>query len=259
MNPHDLEPLDPELAALFARERSIDTMPPEAPARLFAKVANTLGLPLPVPSGGEAPYQAPSAGSSSLVAAVAKAKLTHLMAFLIGGAAGVAGYGGYNRSSAQDTLPPVSIAATAVASGRTAVQASPTPSLAAQAIDPSSLPWAPRPAESPSAALVAPSSGSAARTHDAELARERAELEVARTALGRGQGEATLELLAAQTKRFPGGRLAEERDGLRIQALLTTGRRGEAEQSAAAFRKRYPQSLFQSAIDTALEPPPTIP
>ena len=46
--------------------------------------------------------------------------------------------------------------------------------------------------------------------------------------------------------------LTEERDSLRIQALMIAGRMGEAKQRLAEFRKRRPKSLFLPALEAAL-------
>ena len=52
----------------------------------------------------------------------------------------------------------------------------------------------------------------------------------------------------------PKGRLTEERELLRIQALVLAGRLGEAERAADRFRRRFPQSLMLQALEYALNP-----
>jgi hypothetical protein len=101
----------------------------------------------------------------------------------------------------------------------------------------------------------APAAGSAAPppavdgARDARLAAERRLLDIARTAVGRGKSGAALEALARHASEFPRGRLAEERDALRVQALLAAGRGGEAGASAEAFRRTYPRSMLLRALD----------
>ena len=57
------------------------------------------------------------------------------------------------------------------------------------------------------------------------------------------------ELLAAALD----GQLSEERDSLLVQALVTKGDYDQARERVAAFRRRYPASLFAPAIDQALQ------
>ena len=52
----------------------------------------------------------------------------------------------------------------------------------------------------------------------------------------------TLRLVADHGRRFPNGRLAEERDALRAKALIGAGREKEADQAASTFEARYPRS-----------------
>ena len=86
---------------------------------------------------------------------------------------------------------------------------------------------------------------------DTELARERALIETARSALARKQPD-VLEHLARHEQQFPDGRLAEERESLLVQALVRAGRSGEARSRAARFRAHWPRSLLQPVVDAAL-------
>jgi hypothetical protein len=87
---------------------------------------------------------------------------------------------------------------------------------------------------------------------DDALAVERRLIEMARTALTRGDPAATLSAIAQAEREFPAGQLAEERDVLRIQALLATGKRAEAEQAAETFEAKHPKSLELSAVKAML-------
>ena len=53
-----------------------------------------------------------------------------------------------------------------------------------------------------------------------------------------------LALVAEHGRRFPSGRLAEEREGLRVRALAGAGRAEEARRAAAAFAGRFPRSIL---------------
>lgn len=99
---------------------------------------------------------------------------------------------------------------------------------------------------------MTPPSPPAAR--DTELATERTLLEVARSALARGDVTATLAAVEQHARDFPRGRLVEEREVLFIQALAQAGRQPDAARRAADFRRRFPDSLELPAVD-AIAPP----
>jgi len=54
----------------------------------------------------------------------------------------------------------------------------------------------------------------------------------------------TLLLVSEHARRFPHGRLAEEREALRVKALNGAGRDEDARQAASAFAARYPRSAL---------------
>jgi hypothetical protein len=116
------------------------------------------------------------------------------------------------------------------------VEASPASPIAAPSIP------APRP---PTAA--SPGSG-----HDTSLAAERAILESARAAIAGGQASAGFTSLQQHAREFPRGRLAEEREGLWIRALIAAGRKGEARERLARFRKSFPKSMLLPAFEESL-------
>ena len=53
-----------------------------------------------------------------------------------------------------------------------------------------------------------------------------------------------LALVAEHRRQFPNGRLAEEREALRVRALVGAGRMDEARRTAAAFAERFPRSVL---------------
>jgi len=53
-----------------------------------------------------------------------------------------------------------------------------------------------------------------------------------------------LALLTEHARQFPGGRLAEEREALRVRSLEAAGREPEARRALAAFGKRFPRSAL---------------
>jgi hypothetical protein len=83
---------------------------------------------------------------------------------------------------------------------------------------------------------------------------ERQGLERVRTALVKHDPAAALSGLERLQQQVPNGRLVEERDSLRIQALQQAGRDADARAAARAFLKRYPNSVFGSAAEAVLKP-----
>ena len=90
-------------------------------------------------------------------------------------------------------------------------------------------------------------------TRDFELADERAAVDMARSALARGEPAQALIALDALAKRLPRGQLAEERESLAVEALMAAGQVEEAKARAAKFRADFPQSMLLPAVDAALE------
>ena len=104
--------------------------------------------------------------------------------------------------------------------------------------------------------VAAPRAVAADADRDHELARERALLEIARSALGRDKAGDALEAIEQHAGRYPRGVLSEERESLRIQALVSAGRTEESRAAAAAFQDRFPRSILWPAIRAALEREP---
>jgi hypothetical protein len=119
------------------------------------------------------------------------------------------------------------------------------------------LPTAPAPLESPppTAPSATTTAAPAPPSRDASLAAERALLDMARTAVARGQGDVALGPLQRHAREFPQGRLAEEREWLWIQALVSTGQADLARDRAARFRKAFPHSLMIPALDRTVPAP----
>ena len=80
----------------------------------------------------------------------------------------------------------------------------------------------------------------------------RAELRLlrqARAAVAREDYAAALPPIAEHARRFKDGRLAEEREALRVKALAGLGRTDEARRAATAFRARFPRSVLLPAVN----------
>jgi hypothetical protein len=61
-----------------------------------------------------------------------------------------------------------------------------------------------------------------------------------------------LALVAEHRRRFPNGRLAEEREALRVRALAGSGRTEEARRAVSAFADRFPRSVFLPRLGNEL-------
>jgi hypothetical protein len=104
-------------------------------------------------------------------------------------------------------------------------------------------PEAPPPESIPKASQVS------SRPTDVEgYERELRILEPARRAFARGDFAAVLAAADEHQRMFPAGGLAEERDALRVRALIRQHRDAEARRAAAAFRRRFPHSVLLDEI-----------
>jgi hypothetical protein len=90
-----------------------------------------------------------------------------------------------------------------------------------------------------------------AAERDAQLARERDLLDMARSALLAHRHADALAAVAQHEADFERPMLAEERDALRIRVLVQAAQKDEAKRRLAAFEREYPQSLFSSALQQA--------
>jgi len=179
------------------------------------------------------------AGGASILGRSSLALLT----FVVGGATGA----GVHAVLTPPSVPRV------VYVDRPAATASavPTP-------EPSSVPTAEVPTAR-AATVTAPgppspslSSSPTTRAGASQLDAERLVLDDARSALGQGDATAALETITGHEQRFAHPVLGEEREALRIQALVKAGRYGEARARADDFRRRSPKSLLLPAVDTAI-------
>jgi len=247
MKKRDLVPLEDDLVELLERERDAE-VPAGAADRVFSRVTRSVGLGGPPGSGsGESGSGTTgghgSPGGTSSTPWLAKPLFTAALGLFVGAGIGSA----VTFSILRNGAPPTPMAAV-----------TPRPSVVAEATPPPSAP-APEPearvaARPPASVASAPAIVRSAVPSDGQsFGAERLVLEAARTAVTRGNGSAALEAIARHERLFPRGKLAQERDGLRIQALLLVGRRAEAQARATQFKQQYPKSFLLPAIEQALE------
>ena len=77
-------------------------------------------------------------------------------------------------------------------------------------------------------------------------------LDRARRSDARGDYAVVLTVLAEHERSYPAGRLSEEREVLRVKALVGLGRGNEARQVASNFRRQFPRSVLLRKIQDML-------
>ncbi len=237
----ELPPIAPEIDTLLDAERRYEEEPAARRARVLERLEATaaaLGAP---------------AVPASPIARFVRTKAAIALGAALAGATfgGVAGYRLGQRAAPRAAAPTALVTAAAVAAPPSPpVTAAPAPTLPPeQPPAPSSAARAVAPPRS------APPARDSARGED-DLAMELSLVQMARTALARGNYQAAIDAAEQHARAFPKGHLAEEREGLVIQALVGAGREGEARARAEKFRAKYPQSPLLPSIDAALSPSP---
>jgi hypothetical protein len=244
MQPDDLPPIDADLARLLRSERGAPPMPRVRSEQLLARLEESLRLPPPPDPFG--PTSPPAAAGPGALARLG-ARVGQWIWRPAPAAAIALGLGIVVGARVVPAPPPERIEVERVRIVERIVPG-PAAEIPVQPLPPPVAPVAPiaTPVHAPTAL-----SASAARPSRSPLAEERGGIEVARAALARGDGAAALEATRELARRFPDGVFAEEREALAIQALAVSGDSDGARRRAAAFRARYPDSLFRSAVRIA--------
>jgi hypothetical protein len=219
--------LDPAQEALLARARVIRRLPDAVRERVLARARATVAA-----RAAFAPTRAAAAPARSpwLRGALAAGMLLAIGA--AGAAVALRGRAPYPVGSARAPRPLAVLSPPGVAlSPLTAAPSSPTAA-------PSS-PLAPQP--TPIAKPQHPGPPAGVRdSYEAELDL----LQRAQSAYAGRDFPSTLVLVAEHARRFPNGRLAEEREALRVRSLAGSGRTGEARRATDAFADRFPRSVL---------------
>jgi hypothetical protein len=208
-------PLSPEARALLDREREAPPLPPAVKARALARARAAL-VAGPVRAAAS-PTRAPRVRWAAAVA----------LTCVAGAAVGAVAYQVRAHLEPSPSAPPAPL-----------IVAAP-----AHALAPPSAPEQIPEVRSPPRVLPTP------RLARADQAR--AELHLlrrARAAVAGGDFAAALAPIAEHAHRFKDGRLAEEREALRVKALAGLGRTEEARRAAAAFEARFPRSVLLPAV-----------
>ncbi len=236
-------------------------MPPGMKARLWNRLGNQLATMTPRTPVTEPVSRATSPGGSPAGAAGAKtftwAKLLLVSLGVVGTGVGVAvGVGGFGAMLQRRSSPPPP---------KIVPQPSPRPDEGS-----------PPPAGPPRVSVMQPPRGvpvrglrayaeqvlsfrparlqarpPSTRFSDApadDLAAERSLIARARTSLQGGSPLDALATLQLHENQFRTGALAQEREALRVQALMASGNRAAAETAAAHFERQYPRGLMEPAV-----------
>ena len=289
----NLAPLPPEVSSLLEDERARTEPPAEVKDRMYGRLALALGLPWgpggpggPGGSASSAPGTPPAdpgiasgglgvaakaaAGAGSAAAGVAMpAAVTVAVAFAVGAVTGSVA----THLLHEQGEPPAHVEArgepAAVQPSSRGHQRRPPGAAVIHLAgadrsvettrETTSSPGAPPLKRRPSRLPARQPSNDAASVPDPQLAAERALVERARSALIRKRPADALAAAAQHHRDFPTGRLAEEREAIRVLALTARGEHEQARKRALRFRARYPNSLLRATVDAALQarPPQT--
>jgi len=214
-------PLSPEARALLDYEREVPPLPAVVRARALARARAALVAGVDRRPAAPIPVRHPRwAAAAALIC-------------ILGGAVGAAAY----QVRAYVMPAPAPEARPAPAAVKTI--ATPPPVAEAPAEE---APPAPEPA------VARPLSRADAARAELRLLRQ------ARAAVAREDYAAALPPIGEHARKFKDGRLAEEREALRVKALAGLGRSEEARRAATAFRARFPRSVLLSAVNK-MSPP----
>ncbi len=220
----------PDVESLFAVERELVPEPDEVKNRVIRRARASLPCTLPVE------FVKRSANPRRMRLGWAAAAAVTLSVFCA-----IAYYAGYQVKSGSSAAPaPAPVPTHSVVVLTVPVAAPAT----ASAVDPKPAPAERRTANTKSARPAK----SVADVYAMELR----VLQPAQQAVARKDFASALVAIAEHQRRFPSGRLAEEREALRVKALLGLGRSEDAQRAGAGFRKHFPRSALGGRMDKML-------
>jgi TolA-binding protein len=229
-----------DLRDLLDAERALEAPKADTRERLLERLAPLLLLPPGgLPDSADLEGSATAGATKTIAAAGWRAKLlVPVLSAALGSAGGAATHAYLTRSSPTPSATPPS----------SKLEATPTQSPAPKAVsaepERASAPEATLPTASfgPTPATPPPSSAGTLRG-------ERLLLESATAALMRGDPTTALGTLQKHARQYPHGALSEEREVLWVKALRAQGNDAAAEKRADDFKRRFPSSLQQGALD----------
>jgi hypothetical protein len=240
----ELRPISPDIQSLLDFERLIAPQRDEMRSRAFARARTSLAqtaVPVPTAIHFSHPQLLAAAGLAFLVVAAGGAALYELVAESRHARPSTSGEVSPVLVPEAPQMAPVQAAETAgeFASGPVQPAAKPTSSLSAEH-DRGAKPK-----------VVA------RNTPDvSDFGAELRLLQRARESVRNGQFAEALVPIADHERRFPAGRLVEEREALRVRALSGLGQFEDAHRAAIDFRARFPRSVLLPGMSESAQPGP---
>jgi hypothetical protein len=221
---------DPELERLIEGSRIIRPLPDVVRARALARARATVAA-----AAAETALPAPTR-TAPVRAGARRIAVAASIALLVG-AAGAVGALRVRTSDRLEGAPP------------SRPPANPRSHVVAPEIPPPE-PAAPEPTSAGKAHRSARGAG-AQESYRAELDL----LQRAQVAFASRDFAGALVIVAEHARRFPNGRLAEEREALRIRSLVGSRRADDARRATATFANRFPRSVLLPRLREAVNAP----
>ncbi len=249
MDDANITGLDADIEALLDAERSPELAPKEAKERVWRRVQETIATAPPVEA-----VTAPALSTPVVVASLGAVAVLGIWA-ATGAPVEVA--------SDRSTMAPVEAPVERLMDPTPSAPA-PLRPVVAPVVTSEQNPQ-PEPEENPPdprddlkrGASVSASVSTAARKRKPEprsraAQDEQALLDRGRRALREGRAGGALRAANEHASRYRNGRLAEERDALRVRALEKVGDREASRRAARSFLSRYPSSIHRLAVERVL-------
>jgi hypothetical protein len=238
MNRLPMEPVSPEIESLLDAERVLVPAPTEVRTRAIQRARTAL------PRRPRASLCDQRRSANPRRARIFVAAAAGLMLVAVGAAAFHAGYQTRAKVTSASTTTPTPGPPIPDPQRPAALPASPSETNAVVA------------APLERAAKTKSTTPPRAATDSDAYAIELRLLQKAHQGVTRHDFASALTVIAEHQRRFASGQLVEEREALRVKALLGLGRTAEAQRAGAVFRERFPRSVLLRRIEGMLEASP---
>jgi len=226
--------LSPAVEALVAAERVPSPQPEAVRARALSRAREALlhapAAPQSLPGARAGVSRVVMAAAAGIALVAGVATVAHLM--------GRAAPGSPSGASTQQVASTPSVPPPAVPEAAPSLEVVTRPSATPAAV-------ASTEGSSPSHRPI-PSSRQDSGPEELQL------LNRARQADAHGDYAGALVIVSEHERSYPAGRLSEEREVLRVKALVGLGRGGEARRAAARFHRQFPRSVLLRKVDEML-------
>ena len=233
--------LEPELQAFLNPPRIERRAPPEVRARALARARAVVAAGGAVPTSAPLPLDPPAPVAPPVPIPMARGRVLvrvalGAIAVAVGALGALAALHSRTTHRLPVSLPESRQLAPSSRDERFAAPSGASPTLA-----------------TPPAATAKPARPARAGRQADPFTAELELLQRAHAAYTRGDFPSALMLVAQHARRFPEGRLAEQREALRVRSLVGAGRSDEAHRAAADFALRFPRSVLLPRVEGAPE------